>query len=517
MAVSEDFPVVEAPTRAPREITIIGIFAVVSGLILRFASRSPMWLDEALTVNIARLPVGSIHDALRHDGHPPLFYLLLHGWMQIFGEGSGAARALPGLFGVITIPLAFFVGRRRGGPILGWLTAAIVALSPFAVRYSDEARMYSLVMLLVLIGMVLVDDMLRLQRTGIIRTVGLVLTTAALLYTQYWALWICAAVGLLALWRIWKPTQPADRSASIRVVAALLIGLVLFIPWIPTMAYQSAHTATPWASAMRPTAVVSWTLCVFSFGDYADSAIFASVLVLLIVLALFGRARSTRSIELAATPRRQILFESLVVLFVLGISTVASIAANAAYAPRYAAVYFPLVALLAAAGLTRFVSRRGRAMAAMVLLVPMLTGSVLSAHEARSQSAVLADAIDASAHAGDIVVYCPDQLGPSTSREIRNTGLQQFSYPTGGPEFVDWVDYRVRNESADPGAFATELLSHATPAQTIYLVWNGEYRTFEGDCESMAAVFGAARAGSVLVEGNGAKYFEHATLIRYAP
>ncbi len=517
MAVSTESTAVEAPSKAPREITIIGISAAVFGVVLRFASRSPMWLDEALTVNIARLPVGLIHEALRHDGHPPLFYVLLHGWMQIFGEGTSAVRALPGLFGVLALPLAFVLGRRRGGPVLAWLTTAIVALSPFAVRYSDEARMYSLVMLLVLIGMILLDDMLRLHRMGIARSLGLAATTAALLYTQYWALWICAAVGLLMLWRIWHPLEAVDRTAAIRVVVALLGGLVAFTPWIPTMLYQSAHTATPWASAMRPTAAVSWTLCVFAFGDYADAAIFAAVLMFAIVLALFGRARSTRSIELVSPARRQVRFEALVVLLVVALSTVASIAANAAYAPRYAAVYFPLIALIAAAGLTRFISRPGRAVAALVVLVPMLAGSVLSAHETRSQSAVVAASIDESAHSGDVVLYCPDQLGPSTNREIHSADLKQFSYPDGGPEFVDWVDYRARNDAANPRTFALDLLSHTSETQAIYFVWNGEYRTFDGDCEAIAAVFGAARPGEVLVEGDGATYFEHATLIRYAP
>ena len=51
------------------------------GVITRFAPRSDLWLDEALSVNISKLPLGDIGEALRHDGHPPLYYYLLHGWM----------------------------------------------------------------------------------------------------------------------------------------------------------------------------------------------------------------------------------------------------------------------------------------------------------------------------------------------------------------------------------------------------------------------------------------------------
>src|SRR5688500_3310172 len=79
--------------------------AVAVGLVARFVSTSPLWLDEALNVNIAALPLGEITEALRHDGHPPLFYWLLHGWMAVVGEGDVAARSLSGLLSVASLPL----------------------------------------------------------------------------------------------------------------------------------------------------------------------------------------------------------------------------------------------------------------------------------------------------------------------------------------------------------------------------------------------------------------------------
>ena len=74
-------------------VVMLGGAALV-GVVLRFYPDTPLWLDEALSVNIARLPVGDIPAALRLDGHPPLYYVLLHGWMAVFGEGNAAVRAL---------------------------------------------------------------------------------------------------------------------------------------------------------------------------------------------------------------------------------------------------------------------------------------------------------------------------------------------------------------------------------------------------------------------------------------
>ena len=549
------FPAMAAPDETPASgdpaevaspsIRAIAVVAIVLGAALRVASRSPMWLDEALSVNIARLPIfgtssgggddgaSTILGALRHDGHPPLYYVLLHGWMDLFGTSNIAIRSLSGLFGLLCLPLAFIIGRRRGGSLLGWLAVAVVAVSPFAVRYSDEARMYSLVMLLVFVGWLLLDDLLRLRRAGILRHLALIATTAALLYTQYWALWLCAAVGLLTLFVAFRASDPGLRSAARRVILCLLAGLVLFLPWIPTMLYQSAHTGTPWASAMRPTAMVAWTLCSFAFGDYADAALFAAVLFSMIALALFGYGRTRESIELRFRPRAQFAVEGLIIVAVIVISTVTSVLAGAGFAPRYSAVYFPMVAVIVAAGITRFLAPRIRLLVALVVLLPMLGGSVLSARETRSQSRQIVEAITADqgsaveraagGGAGDILVVCPDQLGPSISRELDRRGsgpaIDAFSYPARGDiHFVDWVDYQQRNDAADPAAFATEVAKMAAAGQgrTVYFVWNGEYRTFDGDCEAIASVLGSTMDGTELVQSSSSA-FEHASLIRYRP
>lgn len=410
--------------------------------------------------------------------------------------------------------------------MLGWIAVAVVSLSPFAVRYSDEARMYSLVMLLVFVGWILLDDILRCGRATVLRLAALSGTTALLLYTQYWGLWIAAAVGLFVVWLSVRGSDPALRSSARRVVLSLGLGLILFVPWIPTMLYQSAHTGTPWASPMRPTAMVAWTLCTFAFGDYADAALFAAVLLMMVLLALFGFGRSRRAIELQFRPRSQFAIEGAVILAVVLISTMVSLAAGAGYAPRYASVYFPLVAVMVAAGITRFLAPRPRVIVALVVLLPMLGGSVLSARETRSQSRQIVEALaaDQSATGRDLLVVCPDQLGPAISRELEirpsgSLGLTAVSYPDGGDlGFVDWVDYQQRNDAVDPTAFAVDVLARAaqTPGSNIYLVWNGEYRTFDGDCEAITAVLGSASDGSELVQSDST-IFEHASLIRYRP
>src|SRR5207302_3096160 len=88
-----------APVGRHARTLTLGVVAVVTvGVALRFTTSSHLWLDEALTVNIARLPLARIPDALRHDGSPPLYYMLLHVWIAVFGAGDVAVRALSAVF-----------------------------------------------------------------------------------------------------------------------------------------------------------------------------------------------------------------------------------------------------------------------------------------------------------------------------------------------------------------------------------------------------------------------------------
>ena len=82
-------PAVTGPRVPWRTLGTVAVGVVVAvGIVARFVARSHLWLDEALTVNIAAVPLRSLTGALRHDGSPPLYYALLHVWMRLFGTGS---------------------------------------------------------------------------------------------------------------------------------------------------------------------------------------------------------------------------------------------------------------------------------------------------------------------------------------------------------------------------------------------------------------------------------------------
>src|SRR3954451_7343365 len=148
----------------------------------RFVIRSPLWLDEALSVNIAKLPLGQIPDALRADGHPPLYYRLLHVWIRAFGSGDVSVRALSGIFSVAALPVAGKLGHDLGGRRGAVAAVVLFAVSPYCVRYGTEARMYSMVMLLVLLAMWALRSVL--AHPGVGNALALAILTGGLLLTH---------------------------------------------------------------------------------------------------------------------------------------------------------------------------------------------------------------------------------------------------------------------------------------------------------------------------------------------
>ena len=122
-------------------------FDVLAGLILRFSTTSKMWLDEVLSVNISRDGLGQIVDHLRHDGAPPLYYFLLHFWMKLVGTSDFSVRALSGLLSIATLPFVFVVARRLWNLRTAAVAVAVTSVTPYAIYFATETRMYSMVML----------------------------------------------------------------------------------------------------------------------------------------------------------------------------------------------------------------------------------------------------------------------------------------------------------------------------------------------------------------------------------
>lgn len=484
----------------PWAVALAGV-AVAVGAVLRFVAPSPLWLDEAQAVAIAQLPPGALLEALRSDGAPPLWYLLLHGWIRLAGSGASAVRVLPMALGLTSLGLAWRAGVAAGGRRVGLVLTVLVATSPFAIRYSSEARMYALVLVLVLLGTVAVLE--RHRDAARWRPWAIAGVTGALLLTHYWSAFLVVAVAVLL--GVEAVTSPSRRAGAVRTVGAMAAGSLVFLPWLPSFLHQLERTGAPWG---RPPGFAVLEVAVRGFAGGRELASVLEVLLLLAAGAavavpfLRGRRSSGDPAALVAVAAATLLLGALALQ-----------ASGDAFAPRHAMVAFaPLMTGIAL--LTTELRRRPAAVAVGAMAVVGLATAMMGAGADRTQAGDIAAAVRAGFRPGDVIAACPDQLTPALARLLEPSLRPQRSLPGGSPaEWVDWTDYAARVAAADPEVFAAALHEEAG-AGTIWLVASPNYAGIGRRCTALEASLRRLRPGTTREVRLRRDVFENATLWR---
>jgi mannosyltransferase len=482
--------------------SLLGVACLV-GLILRWWPRGALWLDEAQSVAFASLPLHEIPGALREDGAPPLYYVVLHGWMSLFGDSDVAVRALSALCSTAAVIVVAVLARRRWGSTMAVAATVLVATSPFMIRYAAHARMYALVTLEVVLGVAVVGRALDAPRLG--RLAAVTIAAAALLLTHYWSMYL-VVTAVAVLWISSRHAPTSIRTARRRVAGVMLGGFVLWLPWAPTFFFQSQHTGTPWAAPAN----VFATLQVFA-SRVAGPSIVAMCLGALVAAGLvLGLGQ-----RWARPPAPTAL--GLVGVVTALVAVVGAIVSSSAVSNRYFAVSVPLVLLGSAAGLARLRPE----LRDVVLGVIALTGLWLAAAEVntpRTTAPEIARAIVAEARPSDVVVACPDQLAPALHRLLLDArpDLREAVFPPGStPARVNWIDYAERARQANPWAAAHQLLV-ATPDATIWLVVSTTYPPTQPACAGLLTELIGSRSAR-LISADRPELVEHGALWRFDP
>ncbi len=503
-----------------RLAVLFACVAVGAGAVLRFVAPNGLWLDEALSVNISRLPLTQIPGALVQDGSPPLYYIMLHYWMLAFGQGEVAVRALSGISSVATLPFLWAAGKRVGGRPTAWAALLLGASSPWAIYYGTDARMYSLMALEALLWYLAVRRAVELPSRGrLLCVLGL---TAALMYTHYWDLYLVAAGAAWALWRSVVEARSgvvaagAYPRATGKVLLAMVAGGVLWLPWAPVFVFQALHTGTPWTTPPGPADLLS----VFGYfagtgGAWAELLTFMLfALVGLALLARPGPKPSSVVLEMKVQPRAALL--AWLVIGTLSVAVALGLVSGAAFDSRYIAVVFPLFVLLCALGLTAFVSRAVTSVVLAVACVAGLFSAQLWNSQPRTQAVQVAAVLNAQAQPGDMVVYCPDQLGPAVDRLLTVPDVTELTYPRMmGPQRIDWINYAATIQNTSPAWFAQGIVSRLNPGSTLWLVWRNGYRVFGSSCGDLANWLEMDHPGAETVLSQDLNYYEPENLVRF--
>jgi hypothetical protein len=392
-------------------------------LLLRMLIARGLWVDEATSVTQAQMSYGGmLHDLRTTDVHPPGYFTILWGWVRAFGDGPLSVRMPSIIFGVLLIPAVYATARELFDRRTARIAAVLSVLAPQAVWYSQEARMYALFMLLVMLA---VWAQARAMRTGGLRAwAAYTLVTAALVYTQYFTVLVIAAQQLvfIAVFIHRRHRSGVGRQVLLWLGSCALIALAA-LPLVPFAMQQfavnqaagrgfGAPSNTGVSSAISGTHPSAYSLIAnlvwLTLGYHSDAAMTMLgamwPLAMLLVLALLGRGRSPQSLMLLVIAVLPVL-----ALFVVGQEK------SFLFDLRYFIGAVPLVVILAARAAASWPLGRAGASVMCVVLAAALGGGLydqqLNGQNPRRYDFEPAMAqVAKSYHNGDVVVLSPSYL-----------------------------------------------------------------------------------------------------------
>jgi Dolichyl-phosphate-mannose-protein mannosyltransferase len=263
------------------------------GGVLRFATldTQSFWLDELVTVSLLDRGFDEMLDAIpESEATPYLYYVLAWPWAQVFGLGEVGVRSLSALVGTAVVPVTYGAGASLVSRRVGLVAAALVAVHPFLVWYSQEARAYSLLALLAAGSVLFLARALEGRRYAL---PGWAVASSLAIATHYFAVFLVAAE---AFWLVWRRRTPALLASTVPA-AVLLLHLPLLLD------QRGAGQAVADSGLARRVAGIPKALVVgYSFPAELAGTLVAAALVVagLALLALAPAAERRRGLVAGA-------------------------------------------------------------------------------------------------------------------------------------------------------------------------------------------------------------------------
>ncbi len=279
------------------------ILILILGTFLRFyqIGQKSLWLDEAASLYRAQkqfLPM--IKEIIENDAHPPLYNTLLYLWIrggkkvgyprsftpQVITETR--TRSLSALLGILTILLIYQTGRLFFGEKTGLLASFLMAISSYQVFYAQEARLQTLITLLIILSLYFFYRSLQEEKKSL--WLGFILFTALSLYTFFYSFFILLAENIFFFLYLKR------YRSSLRVfIISQLVILLAFSPWIPVLMQRitliqsipAAPNFSPWTALLS--ARLFFLDFTFGYPRFAFSNRLTSLtLLIFLALAIYG-------------------------------------------------------------------------------------------------------------------------------------------------------------------------------------------------------------------------------------
>jgi mannosyltransferase len=401
---------------------------IIAGLLLRVydLGTESLWHDEAESIYESTL---SLKEISSHSNQPPLYFIILNWWIHLWGSGEIAIRSLSVIFGVLAILMTFLVGKELFNNRVGAIGSVLSAVSQFSIFYSQDARAYSLLLLLSLVSYYFFIRILKRDKTW--NYPCYFLATVLLGYTHIYGLFILSSqiVYFLIFWKKYK-LQRVRLISTFTVIIISLSPIVILLGhrvmsvaksgfWIPRPSLMTlSETFLEYASGFRIT-----RFSPESTNSTLSTTVKYILLLLYVVLALFSllfltREKNKQKTSKSRNKSRNKMLQSntdsaseLVLLilwlfFPILLPFIASQLLTPIYLSRYTIAALPAFYLLVARGTSIF----GKKMLTSVLIVIVLLSSLglynYYTVDIKEQWREAANFVESESKDGDVIVFC---------------------------------------------------------------------------------------------------------------
>jgi uncharacterized membrane protein len=368
------------------------ILIIILGVILRFSylDFKPWGIDEVITsifslgltyeiipqnspislTELTQLFILKPHQScdiiaqnlIKQSTHPPLFFCSLHYWLNLINDLPLSlltkVRSLPALFGILAIPLIYLLNRVAFSKKAGLMGALIMAISPFHLYLSQEARHYTLPIAIIIISLTLfikIYQNIQKGKNNLFLWIIWSLINSLSLYIHYFSA-IALMAEYLTLFVILA--QSKFKQLYIALGSCVLSG-ILFFPWISIVLSHAKNDKTSWLSApegLSPLfqSLIAWILMIIALPVEEQSLIIqiimgclTFILTGIFLFYLIPKFKKLRQNYPATFPL--ILFIGFVLLEFIFI--VYFLGKDITIAPRYHFIYYPAICAIIGASL----------------------------------------------------------------------------------------------------------------------------------------------------------------------
>jgi len=209
---------------------ILLIIVILIAILLRIVNivSEQIWSDEAISIYISSSSYNDFWVIVINDIHPPLYYILLRGWIFILGDSVFSCRLLSVCFSILILPFLYFIGKELKNTKFGLILLFLYSISPFSIYYANEIRSYSLLHFLFTVNLFIAIKILKTPNMTK-NYLYFIIFGIILIYTHY--------MGILYLGILCFALFILNRKEKHFFKHALIVSIIIIISYIPWMPY----------------------------------------------------------------------------------------------------------------------------------------------------------------------------------------------------------------------------------------------------------------------------------------